>query len=129
MRNKCILSGVLSLTISNFTFADDNNSSERMVNHDAIPEVISTEDTKIDMNRLEELNLKKADWMLQRLERSGKELPSAYEAQVERRRQRKFDDNPKQNRPLEECIKDGNVIDDEVQKCINGLIEPVWSKE
>lgn len=126
MRNKCILLGGLSLTISHCAIAESNNNNERWVNHDAIPDVISTDDTKVDINRLKELILKKADWMLQRLERSGKELPSAYEIQVERGRQRKSDDDPKQNRPLEECIKEGSVIDEEVQKCINGLLEPVW---
>lgn len=69
MRNKCILLGVLSLSISSVVLAD-NNSNERKVNHDAIPNVISTEDTRVEIDRIEELNLKKADWMLRRLKKS-----------------------------------------------------------
>lgn len=56
-------------------------------------------------------------------------MPKAYEREVERRLKEKFDRNPKQNRLLKECIKEGNVIDEDVQKCINGMIEPKWKQQ
>jgi len=71
-------------------------------------------------------NLRKADWMIDRLRQSGRELQSPRERVIENRRRERLRQHPKQNRPLSDCIKDGNVIDQEVNDCVNGLIEPTW---
>lgn len=122
MRNTCILLGTLTIITAGHLSAE-----ERKPDYDALPDTITTEDTRVDLDVIQDLNLRKADWMLNRLKESGKPIPSSLrERVIELRRQKRFDKNPEQTRPLDECIKDKNVIDDEVNDCMNGLIEPTW---
>lgn len=98
------------------------------VNKDAIPGYLTPENTKVKLKPSEALNLKKADFILKDVKIGGEPVPSVYDREIAKRRKAQFDADPKQNRPLKDCIKPNSKIDQEVQDCVAGLIYPYWKE-
>lgn len=96
------------------------------INRDAIPEHITTEDTRVRLSPAEQLILRQADFIVKDIRIGGRPVPSPLQSHIEHRRMQQLKANPKQNRPLSDCIKPENVIDQDVQDCINGLRNPHW---
>lgn len=96
------------------------------INRDAIPRHITTEDTRVRLSPTEQLILRQADFIVKDLRVGGRPVPSPLQTQIEHRRKQQLRANPKQNRPLSECIKPNNVIDQDVQDCVSGFINPHW---
>lgn len=92
MRNRCVLLGVGVLTAITIGHV---SAEEGKANYDALPDNITTEDTQVDLNIIQDMNLRKADWMLDRLRESGKPIPSNLrERIIELRRQKNSTKTP-----------------------------------
>lgn len=118
---------LLTIVISTVCCADETVQAQGF-NEDAIPEVISPEDRKVSVNAITYTHLKKADYILKDVKIGGQKVPSVYEQHIERKQKEKFDQNPKQSRSVKECIKLDGILDNEVQACVQGFIEPYWNK-
>ncbi|HAN54082.1 MAG TPA: hypothetical protein DCQ75_14410 [Pseudomonas sp.] len=53
-------------------------------------------------------------------------LGDAARTNLKARDQREREANRGVRRTMKECIKPGNVIDDDVKECIDGLRDPAW---
>ncbi|ARU29069.1 hypothetical protein [Cellvibrio sp. PSBB006] len=127
MRKKIIIAGILCLTATCNSQAEELEKAK--TNPDAIPPVITLEDTDLDLTAEQQiilLNRKKADWLLKDIKIGGKQIPSSYDKKIEQLQREKFDASPRQTIPLKDCIKPNNVIDNDVQECLNGRIEKSW---
>lgn len=54
-------------------------------------------------------------------------LAEGSQRQLENMRRAEAEKNRANRRTMQECIKPGNLIDQDVQECLNGLREPTWS--
>lgn len=94
MRNKCVLLGVGVLTAITIGHV---SAEEGKANYDALPDNITTEDTQVDLNVIQDMNLRKADWMLDRLRESGKPIPSNLRERIIELRRQKNSTKPQAN--------------------------------
>ena len=127
MGKKTIIAGILFLTATCNSQAEESEKAK--TNPDAIPPVITPEDTDLDLTAEQQimlLNRKKADWLLKDMKVGGKPIPSSYDKKIEQLQREKFDASPRQTIPLKDCIKPNNVIDNDVQECMNGRLKKAW---
>ena len=127
MGRKIIIAGVLCLTVACNNQAEESEKAK--TNPNAIPPVITPEDTSLDLTAEQQimlLNRKKTDWLLKDMKIGGKPMPSSYDKKIEQLQREKFDENPRQTIPLKNCIKPNNVIDNDVQECMNGRSKKTW---
>lgn len=121
-----------TLALALLLFLPDCYAEEKVqaqgFNEDAIPEVITPKDRKVSVSPTTYVSLKRADYILKDVRIGGQKIPSAYEQHIDRKQKEKFDQNPKQSRSVKECIKPDGTLDNEVQACIQGFIEPYWNK-
>lgn len=121
----CALAAVF-IAFSLIAAADD----KKLITHpDAIPPVITPEDAMLDLTTQEQLillNSKKADWVLKDVKVGKKPIPSSYDKKLKQLQQERFDAKPRQTIPLKDCIKPNNVIDNDVEECMNGLMKKTW---
>ncbi len=127
MGKKTIIAGILFLTATCNSQAEESEKAK--TNPGAIPPVITPEDTDLDLKAEQQimlLNRRKADWLLKDMKVGGKPIPSSYDKKIEQLQREKFDASPRQTIPLKDCIKPNNVIDNDVQECMNGRIKKSW---
>lgn len=119
---------ILFLMLANTICYADEKVQAQGFNEDAIPEVITPKDRKVSVKPTTYVGLKRADYILKDATIGGKKVPSMYDQHIERKQKEKFDQNPKQSRSVKECIKPDGTLDNEVQACVQGFIEPYWKK-
>lgn len=124
---KIIIAALLCFTATCNSQAE--KSEKAKTNPGAIPPVITPEDTDLDLTAEKQIMLlsrKKADWILKDMKVGGKPIPSSYDKKIEQLQREKFDASPRQTIPLKDCIKPNNVIDNDVQECMNGRSKKAW---
>lgn len=127
MGKKIIIAGILCSTATCYSQAEESEKAK--TNPDAIPPVITLEDTDLDLTAEQQvmlLNRKKAGWLLKDIKIGGKPMPSSYDKKIEQMQREKFDASPRQTIPLKDCIKPNKVIDNDVQECMNGRLLKNW---
>lgn len=120
--------GFLLLAVSLHCSAEEG-AEDKKLNLEAIPGTISTEDREIEVSPGEAAILKTAEHIIKDVKLGDQKAKSPYVTSIERKQRKKFDKNPKQSRPVKECIKPDGVLDNEVQACVQGFIEPYWNSE
>lgn len=119
---------LVSILFSSACYSEEKIQAQGF-NEDAIPEVITPKDRKVSVKPTTYVGLKRADYVLKDATIGGKKIPSMYDQHVERKQKEKFDQNPKQSRSVKECIKPDGTLDNEVQSCVQGFIEPHWNQQ